>query len=488
MEPAVSDIFISYESTTKERVQPLIQLLRRQDWTVFWDRDISPGQRFADVIEEAIRVATCVVVVWTTTSINSSWVRKEAAEGERRGILIPVLFDDVEIPFQFRDIQTVRLIDYPEITHDAEQELIIAVRSVIRQQNIANTVAERRLWPSYLRGSQHRRVLEATLHRQTGEPVPIRTFAVPLDVTLGKLADQPVRIDVTFDNRPPAHRERLPRDIGSIDWLIDALPREQQATAFRSLLDYLIDELSGSGQISSTVMPMRFANDLDVSDRIIQTWNNIFEKSHQKPIPRDLIDQARTKAEATCLKFGLAETLAFLGDKAFFSFYVDRYILPESPIRVERAEDVACLIDKELLQWYFLPESGKANKDLIYNALWLRQSPYRYDRYLGNAMVQTSLFGLLSSEMSWLMEVRELVLAELSTITTEFLATEAFWFKDVRFPDYARLVLEARFCGKLEGPLSRRARAHFDTDNLYDLRVYLGKLLWPVNNETYNTL
>lgn len=40
-------------------------------------------------------------------------VRNEADEGRRRGILIPVLLDAVEIPLAFRRIQTANLVDWP---------------------------------------------------------------------------------------------------------------------------------------------------------------------------------------------------------------------------------------------------------------------------------------------------------------------------------------------------------------------------------------
>ena len=114
----MSDIFVSYDSADKERVRALVQLLEAQGWTVWWDRKIPPGTTFAAVIEEAITAAKCVVVVWTASSVGSEWVRLEAAEGKRRGIFVPVLFDEVNIPFEFRGIYGAGLVGYPATSHD----------------------------------------------------------------------------------------------------------------------------------------------------------------------------------------------------------------------------------------------------------------------------------------------------------------------------------------------------------------------------------
>jgi len=35
------DIFISYSSEDLERIQPIIQVLERRGWSVWWDEDIT---------------------------------------------------------------------------------------------------------------------------------------------------------------------------------------------------------------------------------------------------------------------------------------------------------------------------------------------------------------------------------------------------------------------------------------------------------------
>ena len=61
----MSDIFVSYKTTDKERVRALVELLEAQGLNVWWDRNIPPGKTFDQVIEEAINSASCLVVVWS---------------------------------------------------------------------------------------------------------------------------------------------------------------------------------------------------------------------------------------------------------------------------------------------------------------------------------------------------------------------------------------------------------------------------------------
>jgi len=110
----MADIFISYASEDRNRVIPVVKALERHGWSVWWDRIIPPGKTFAKVIEEALGAARCLIVLWTAASVKSDWVSNEAAEGARRGILIPALLDDVEIPFEFKRIQAANLTDWRE--------------------------------------------------------------------------------------------------------------------------------------------------------------------------------------------------------------------------------------------------------------------------------------------------------------------------------------------------------------------------------------
>ena len=105
----MSDIFISYASEERDRVLPLVSALERTGWSIFWDRTIPAGKTWRQVIGSEIRTCRSVLVVWTENSVTSEWVLEEAETGKRKGILIPVLLDNVEPPFGFGNIQAANL-------------------------------------------------------------------------------------------------------------------------------------------------------------------------------------------------------------------------------------------------------------------------------------------------------------------------------------------------------------------------------------------
>src|SRR5262249_9603515 len=107
-----SDVFVSYADSDLERVRPLIDALSEEGWSVWWDPRILPGQSWEQVLGPALDEARCVRVVWSFTSVQSEWVRAEAEDARARGIVVPVLLDEVRIPLQFRPIQAARLVGW----------------------------------------------------------------------------------------------------------------------------------------------------------------------------------------------------------------------------------------------------------------------------------------------------------------------------------------------------------------------------------------
>ena len=116
----MAEIFISYARADRVRAERLASALAAEGWGVWWDREIPPGKTFAQVIEDALSAAKCVIVLWSRESVQSEWVKIEAAEAARRRILVPVLGDDVSIPLEFRRIQAAALTNWESLPANAD--------------------------------------------------------------------------------------------------------------------------------------------------------------------------------------------------------------------------------------------------------------------------------------------------------------------------------------------------------------------------------
>lgn len=128
----MSDIFISYASADRERAKLLSTALVNRGWSVWWDRTIPPGMEYAEVIEQALDSSTCVVVLWSTTSVASSWVKTEAAEALQRRILVPALIEDTKIPLEFRRLQAADLSQWHgDASHPELLKFLTAVETKI---------------------------------------------------------------------------------------------------------------------------------------------------------------------------------------------------------------------------------------------------------------------------------------------------------------------------------------------------------------------
>jgi hypothetical protein len=108
----MSDIFISYHNEDRPGAQMLAQALGGCGWSIFWDRKIPIGKTWPETIGRELDDARCVVVLWSKTSIKSDWVREEAEHAKQRGVLVPVLIDNVLPPIGFRTIQAADLVGW----------------------------------------------------------------------------------------------------------------------------------------------------------------------------------------------------------------------------------------------------------------------------------------------------------------------------------------------------------------------------------------
>jgi len=108
----MADIFLSYSRADKPRVAPLVAALEAQGWSVWWDTALAPGVEFDQVTSAELDSCRAVIVVWTPISVASRWVRGEARVGADRGVLIPIRFENAQLPIDVRAIQTTDFDDW----------------------------------------------------------------------------------------------------------------------------------------------------------------------------------------------------------------------------------------------------------------------------------------------------------------------------------------------------------------------------------------
>lgn len=142
----MSDIFISYAREDRTEAGLLADLLIKRGWTVWWDQSIPAGKAFDEIIENELDSAKCVIVLWSKTSVYSGWVKAEAAEGARRGILIPILLENVRVPLEFRRLQTITVSNWQDDVLDAELAGVFsAVDTVLDSARTSETVRDSQL-------------------------------------------------------------------------------------------------------------------------------------------------------------------------------------------------------------------------------------------------------------------------------------------------------------------------------------------------------
>jgi tetratricopeptide (TPR) repeat protein len=89
----------------------------------------SSGKAYDEFIKEQIDFAKCMVVLWSKESVKpkeGKWVRTEATIGDKRGILVPVMIDDVEPPIAFMLTEAAKLIDWDGTLSNPEFDLLLS--------------------------------------------------------------------------------------------------------------------------------------------------------------------------------------------------------------------------------------------------------------------------------------------------------------------------------------------------------------------------
>ncbi len=105
----MSDVFVSYARRDEPHAKRVADALLADGYRVWRDNDLPAHRAYAEVIEERLKSAKAVVVLWSADAAKSQWVRAEADTARAAGTLIQATLDGSIPPLPFNQVQCADL-------------------------------------------------------------------------------------------------------------------------------------------------------------------------------------------------------------------------------------------------------------------------------------------------------------------------------------------------------------------------------------------
>jgi adenylate cyclase len=141
--PDSRDVFISYARPSEEQAHRIAELLREKGYSVWRDDELPAHRAYSDVIEERLKSAKAVVVLWSAESAKSHWVRAEADSAREAGTLVQARLDSALPPMPFNQIQCADLSSWNADTNSSGWcKLEDSVASLVRGTSESAGLAE----------------------------------------------------------------------------------------------------------------------------------------------------------------------------------------------------------------------------------------------------------------------------------------------------------------------------------------------------------
>lgn len=105
-------VFISYKREEAPIAGRLRAALEEAGFSTWWDEDIQTGQQWAQALDDAVKDAAAIVVLWSPRSVESRWVAHEASVAVAEDKYAPVRIELVAIPPPYDRIQATDLMDW----------------------------------------------------------------------------------------------------------------------------------------------------------------------------------------------------------------------------------------------------------------------------------------------------------------------------------------------------------------------------------------
>jgi adenylate cyclase len=105
----MADVFVSYARADEAVASRVAETLRGDGYDVWRDDELPAHRAYAEVIEERLKSAKAVIVLWSAESAKSQWVRAEADTARAAGTLVQASLDGNIPPLPFNQIQCADL-------------------------------------------------------------------------------------------------------------------------------------------------------------------------------------------------------------------------------------------------------------------------------------------------------------------------------------------------------------------------------------------
>jgi adenylate cyclase len=105
----MADVFVSYARPDEPQATRVAEALRAIGYQVWRDDELPAHRAYAEVIEERLKSAQAVVVLWSADAAKSQWVRSEANVARSAGTLVQATLDGSLPPMPFDQIQCAGL-------------------------------------------------------------------------------------------------------------------------------------------------------------------------------------------------------------------------------------------------------------------------------------------------------------------------------------------------------------------------------------------
>jgi adenylate cyclase len=105
----MSHIFISYARSDEPLAKDIADALREAGYEVWRDDELPAHRAYAEIIEERLKGAAAVVVLWSAEAVKSQWVRAEADTARSALTLVQASLDGTIPPLPFNQIQCADL-------------------------------------------------------------------------------------------------------------------------------------------------------------------------------------------------------------------------------------------------------------------------------------------------------------------------------------------------------------------------------------------